>query len=452
MSSHIWTAADSGSVTFTWLGYATRKKEIHPYFSTLKNWDFLFSCPTRSILRSGMTQKFCVCGRAPAAQPRQNSSATNSALLQGRGRDRQNKCEVRGWQRGGCALQDTHTPHSSLQAQDGQRGAVTAFSTAAAVPVGAAALKKTHIPVFSFPTISCPNFPARFAAKADAHRSVHHIIFGRAVNSSLAHQTGAGSPHTVRGQSRKRDEKNGKFAPELAWTPVSVSRAVWNSSREKCSTHRDMPKYNLTELQSEYPWLFYPSRAVATSSFCSSPILGDVEIGMISQDTRELSSRLTRGEGKASQQLSHFELCACRWHRGQRDPSTTSFHSSAPPIQQLTTCPTSVWNESPGWALTEGLVWHNFFCPALTNFFLKFCWFWPLPHHISNEGKQRWGKNFKSMSTQTENLPCLPTWKINYSCYSCSQTCRQKGTVSWISWWDTTNAALSHKPFSKGKL
>lgn len=93
--------------------------------------------------RNGMTQKFY-----QQHSPDGSGSATSSALLQGRGRDEQQECEVRGWERGDVHYR-THSTHSSLQAQDGQRAAGTAFPATAAVAVGAAALKKTH-PCFPF--------------------------------------------------------------------------------------------------------------------------------------------------------------------------------------------------------------------------------------------------------------------------------------------------------------
>lgn len=104
-------------------------------------------------------------------------------------------------------------------------------------------------------------------------------------------------------------------------------------------------------------------------------------------------------------------------------------------IQHLTTSPT----------VSEMTVLDELW-PIVTIVFWQVLLFSPLsPPHFT-WGKTEMGKKtLKSMSIQTENLLCLPTWNINYSCYSCSQTCRQKGIVSWISWWDTTNAALSHR-------
>lgn len=109
-------------------------------------------------------------------------------------------------------------------------------------------------------------------------------------------------------------------------------------------------------------------------------------------------------------------------------------------IQHLTTSPT----------VSEMTVLDELW-PIVTIVFWQVLLFSPLsPPHFT-WGKTEMGKKtLKSMSIQTENLLCLPTWNINYSCYSCSQTCRQKGIVSWISWWDTTNAALSHRPLSRG--
>lgn len=60
---------------------------------------------------NGMTQKFY-----QQHSPDGSGSATSSALLQGRGRDEQQECEVRGWERGDVHYR-THSTHSSLQAQ-----------------------------------------------------------------------------------------------------------------------------------------------------------------------------------------------------------------------------------------------------------------------------------------------------------------------------------------------
>lgn len=82
----------------------------------------------------------------------------------------------------------------------------------------------------------------------------------------------------------------------------------------------------------------------------------------------------------------------------------------------------------------EELVWQTFSWSRPDNFLGQVLLVLASPSTSFHMRENRdGGKNFKSMSIQTETLLCLPTWKINYSCYLCSQTCSQKGIVSWIS-------------------
>lgn len=111
---------------------------------------------------NGKTEKFCVCGRAAAAQPRQPPALLFSKA-QGKAGSRERGNEPCRTQTplfppgtgdrmipAGHTHTHTHTPHCSPQAQDAQRGAGTAFPTTAAVPVGAASLKKDTYPCFLF--------------------------------------------------------------------------------------------------------------------------------------------------------------------------------------------------------------------------------------------------------------------------------------------------------------